>query len=478
MRVEQREGALLRRQLGGGEIGRIAQRRQPGIDQHHALRRAIARAAEDQRVGQARDAQPDAPLGLGLGLLPGQRKARHVDDVVQHPHGDFRQPYQLLDVEMRVVFERTLDEPGEIDRPKQARAIRGKGLLAAGITAADRLAITKIVLRIDAVDEDHAGLGSFVGRAHDAVPQIARPHAAIDLAVEFQIPMRIGIHRVHERVAHQHGEIEIGEPSRRALGVDEGLDVGMVDGQRRHHRAAPASRRHDGAAHRIPHIHERHRARGVGAHALHGGALGPQCREVVADAAALLQRQRRLAHGGEDAVHRIFDGAHHEAIEQRHGTVRAGPGQDAAGGQEAMPGQRLGESERLRTALGRRLCRRRGQGDARPGVGEIAVHRRAVRRFQPVLHVPDLAGNIAHGLVHRPAKRVTYLTLRVVKVKFCSLNVPDGFNDCGAPAGCAPPRPVRPLRSRWRPPTGAGIPGAAGPAGWGPGTPARWCRGS
>ena len=45
--------------------------------------------------------------------------------------------------------------------------------------------------------------------------------------------------------------------------------------------------------------------------------LRPQGREIVADAAALLHRQRRLAQMREDAAHVVGDRAHDKAVEQR-----------------------------------------------------------------------------------------------------------------------------------------------------------------
>ena len=51
------------------------------------LRRAVAHAGEDQRVGEAGDAEADAPLGLGLLALRRQRIVRDVDDVVEEAHG-------------------------------------------------------------------------------------------------------------------------------------------------------------------------------------------------------------------------------------------------------------------------------------------------------------------------------------------------------------------------------------------------------
>ena len=64
--VVEREGALLARQLGAGEIGGLLDRRHPALRQRHRLGRAVAHAAQDQRVGEPGDAEADAALGLGL----------------------------------------------------------------------------------------------------------------------------------------------------------------------------------------------------------------------------------------------------------------------------------------------------------------------------------------------------------------------------------------------------------------------------
>ena len=65
-----------------------------------------------------------------------------------------------------------------------------------------------------------------------------------------------------------------------------------------------------------------------------GAPLGRKRREVVADAAALLHGQRRLAQMREDAAHVVGDRPHDEAVEQRHAALGAGAGDDAAGRQE------------------------------------------------------------------------------------------------------------------------------------------------
>ena len=64
--VEQREGALLARQLGAGAVGGLLDGGHPALGQRDRLGRAVAHAGEDQRIGEAGDAEADAALGLGL----------------------------------------------------------------------------------------------------------------------------------------------------------------------------------------------------------------------------------------------------------------------------------------------------------------------------------------------------------------------------------------------------------------------------
>src|SRR5260370_20669716 len=117
-------------------------------------------------------------------------------------------------------------------------------------------------------------------------------------------------------------EVEVAQPSGLALGGNEGLDVGMVAPQRRHHGAAAGAGGNDGAAHCVPYIYEGQWPRGVGA--LDRSAFGPERREVVADAAALLHRECCFAQVTENAAEVVLDVAHHEAVEQRNTAPVAG----------------------------------------------------------------------------------------------------------------------------------------------------------
>src|SRR3546814_20758082 len=84
----------------------------------------------------------------------------------------------------------------------------------------------------------------------------------------------------------------------------------MVAAQGRHHGAAPAARRHDGAAHGVPHVHEGQRPRGVGADALPRRAARAPRPEAVTDAAPLLPGPAGPPQLPEDAAPLVGDRAH------------------------------------------------------------------------------------------------------------------------------------------------------------------------
>ena len=389
--VVKREGALFLGQIDRGQIGRALDRAQPAFGQAHGLGPAVTRAAHDQRIGQTGHAQTDAALGLGLVALGLQREIGDVDDVVHHPHRPAHQFVQLISIDPGTVPERIGHQPRQIDRAQQAGAVRRQRLFAAGVGGMDGFAVMQVVPRVDAVDEDHARFGIGVGAAHDLVPKLARRQRPVDRAAEGQFPGRVFLDRLHEGVRDQDRKIEHAKTARLTLGLYEVLDIRMVAAHGRHHGAPARPRRHDRPAHGIPNVHERQRARGVGPDPFDQGPLGPQRREVIPDAAALLHGQRGLFQIIEDARHVVGDLAHDEAIEQGNHAVRTGTGNDAARRQELEIRQRVPE---LRSpGFGIVLARRQGRRHPVPGVVDGLVHGPPVRRLQPVFHVPDLLGN-------------------------------------------------------------------------------------
>ena len=91
----------------------------------------------------------------------------------------------------------------------------------------------------------------------------------------------------------------------------------MIAAQRRHHGAAASAGRQNGAAHRVPNLHEGNGAGRDAAGTFRKCAARPQGGEIDADAAAMLHRNGAFLQGAEDAGNRVIDPPHDKAIEQR-----------------------------------------------------------------------------------------------------------------------------------------------------------------
>ena len=263
--------------------------------------------------------------------------------------------------------------------PSRHEPYGGSGCSPHGIGGADVLAPPVVVHLVDAVDQDEARLGEIVGGGHDDVPHAPRRQRLVDpaghqavlvddvalvrrpLAPDELAAGRSGpACRPRTRCASSGNASFQSRSSRTAcmnssvissdrlnwrrrpfsrLARMKSIDVGMADVERAHLRAAPAAGRGHGEAHLVVDIHERQRPGGVGAGARDVGAARPQRRELVADAAAGLERQARLVHLVEDVVHRIADRAGHGAVDGGGGGLvlqRAGIGGDAPGRNRAV----------------------------------------------------------------------------------------------------------------------------------------------
>ncbi len=256
----------------------------------------------------------------------------------------------------------------------------------ARIGRSDRLAIREVVVAVDRIEEQDAGLGVVVGRAHDLVPERARRQLAIDpLAVVALVGAlvfgsRAGLgavhefdvgavaHGLHEGVGDTHREVEVLQVAL-VLGMDEGLDVRVVAAQHAHLRAAPRAGRLDRLAAAIEDAHVAHRARSVALCRRHPRTGRADAREVVADAAAAAHRLRRFGQCGVDAgvavfivTDRVADRLH-EAVDQRRLQSRARRRLDAAGRDEAAA-QRLEKTRFPMCALVVAFGLRERAGDA------------------------------------------------------------------------------------------------------------------
>ncbi|HUI94742.1 MAG TPA: hypothetical protein VLX44_03225 [Xanthobacteraceae bacterium] len=120
---------------------------------------AIAQPEHDERIGEPRDAEPEAPRAAGIvGVLP-KGEMRGVDHVVEQADRERDRIRQPCGVDPGLRREWRRHETGEIDRAEVACPEGRQGDFPAGVGGADPLAIPKIVVPVDAIDEQHAGLG-------------------------------------------------------------------------------------------------------------------------------------------------------------------------------------------------------------------------------------------------------------------------------------------------------------------------------
>ncbi|MNQ74517.1 hypothetical protein D3C85_892760 [compost metagenome] len=398
--------------------------------------RAVLYLQHGEGRPQAEEAHAMAALGGDLLALLRERQLIDLHHVVQHAGEDGHYLAKRLPVKGGTLGEGIADKLGQIDRPQQAGAIGGQGLLTTGVGGTDLLAEPVVVHLIDLVDQDETGLRIVIGRGHDDVPQLARRQSLVDLAGhlpqcidhhsflvrpvgpehlsgiiqgyavllhlfggvgEDEPPGSILLHRLDELFGDQQGEVELAQATIFPLGLDELDHVGMPDIHGAHLGATATARRRDGETHLVVDIHEGERARGIGPGAGDEGATRAQGREVITDAAARFQGQAGLVHLAENVVHRIFDGAGDGAVDGRGGRlVLEGPGigSDATRRDGAIA---QGPQEGLIPGIGLALLGRQRTGNPLISLVYGAIDGRPILALEAILAVPDLEGGFLHG---------------------------------------------------------------------------------
>ena len=220
----------------------------------------VAYAQHDQRIAQARKAQTQTALGIGLLLLLRQRPLGCCKNVVEHAHRQSGCLAHGFVIEMRLLRERLGYIGGKVETTQTAAAIIGQRLLTTRIGGLDVLAVGQIVLGIDAIQKQNARLGCRVSALHDAVPDIAGTHTAVDpqpvralmctlspeivarLGRMHQLELRVVVHGLHECIGHTHRHIEIIQLTTLLLGGNEIKNIGMRNIEHRHLRTTTRSR--------------------------------------------------------------------------------------------------------------------------------------------------------------------------------------------------------------------------------------------
>jgi len=81
-------------------------------------------------------------------------------------------------------------------------------------------------------------------------------YSLINLVAEFQLPWAVGFDGFHEIIRDQNRQVEHTQTRAVRFGGDEVFDIGVVATHGGHHGPTARASRHDGAAHRIPNVHE------------------------------------------------------------------------------------------------------------------------------------------------------------------------------------------------------------------------------
>ena len=219
-----------------------------------------------------------------------QRVVVDVDYVVEEARRDCRDLLQRLEVEFSV-----LDHRGDVYRAEVAGLVRVERGLAAGVRAHEFAEVRRRVAAVDSVEEDY--------------PRVAgAPRGVGDFLKQRRLfAVRVGDGLFHEAVEDADGDVEVRYRAVLVLAVDEFPDVGMVDVEYPHVRAAAHAALLDGLGRLVEEPHERDGAGGAAVGRVDLRALAAELREVEARAAAALVYEHLLAQRLAYAFHRVFD---------------------------------------------------------------------------------------------------------------------------------------------------------------------------
>ena len=244
--------------------------------------------------------------------------------------------------------------------------------------------------RVDAVDEDEAGIARAPRRAHDAIEDLLRRQSrhrhARPRVDEVVVPARL--EGGHERIGDGDRDVEVGHGAVE-LALDELQDVRMVDAQHAHVGAAAGAPLLHRLRRAVEDLEKGHGARGPAARRADEVVLRPETREREARAPARLVDDGRGLDGVEDLLHRV---AH---------------GEDVAGGvlelvvlarvhQRGRVGQELPLDHHVVEGGGDLLGGGRAPTEARLGVGDGARHTPA-HLLRGLDDLPLPAGEVALG---------------------------------------------------------------------------------
>ena len=111
------------------------------------------------------------PFATNFATLLFKWQTVDLNNVIKHAREYIDRLVETFPVESGFVSKRVKNKTSQIDRTKQASAIRRKWLFATGVGCTNAFVEPVVVHLIDLVDQDETRLGKIIGGGHDQVPQ-------------------------------------------------------------------------------------------------------------------------------------------------------------------------------------------------------------------------------------------------------------------------------------------------------------------
>ena len=269
----------------------------------------IVRYAEFYKhLREAHDPESYLPVGFGHRLYLRERELVHVDDVIEKMYREFRRPAQLLPIDLRRSGIRRY-HLREIYRSEVAALIRQERLFTARVSRLYDAQFRRWVGFVDPVYKYDAGFAVLPSPSYYHIEYLA----GFKLAVRFlgmgryKVVFFVALDLLHEFFGNGDRDVKIRYVPVGLFALYEVEDIGMVDAQYPHIRAAAGPALFDGMRGRVKDFHKRYRPARDTAGRLYHAVRRAQSRERKTGAAAGTMDQSGILYRLEYRLHRVLD---------------------------------------------------------------------------------------------------------------------------------------------------------------------------
>jgi len=331
----------LARQFGGGATRFPRNELHELSGKRHRLLAAIGNPQSHEQVRETHHPQANFTVGKRRCFDLRQWIAVHHQHVIQKPDGLLHDIGKTIPLHVSSVLL-FLDEVRRVDGTQVAGFIREQGHFTTGIGRLDASERRQGMRAVDRIQKDEAGITGGPGGLDDLVEDLACVQSVEDPATRrvAQCISLVALQGFHKGVADADRQIEITERTLRPFGVDEGEDIGVIDGQDAHIGSTPLATELDVLGRAVKDLHKGNRPRGGTAGRGNQVPCGAQPTEIEAGAATRALHQGHITEGSKDGLHAIFHGQHEARRELPQGCpgVHQGRriGQEVEAGQEPV----------------------------------------------------------------------------------------------------------------------------------------------